>query len=428
VLDSPREATSVADIERAITLFERGGAKDFALGEIRRLRRAVENAVDGAQHPALHALLQQLCELVLAPIGGLLGADEIARAVGVDDLGASDAAFCAALLPKVSRTFALSIEMLGPQLRASVRVAYLLCRIVDTIEDDERLSQESRKRLFDCFESSLCSEAGRPDLLQDLSQALDLGRGADAELCGGSGAVIRSFRHLDPREQDAIRPHVLEMSLGMREYTARADRDGKLRLRDLPDLERYCYFVAGTVGKLLTALFELRAPGLDEERRRAISERAVSFGLGLQMVNIVKDVAGDYHRGDCYIPQSLAQAHGLATDRILDPLLRGPALATVREICEVARRHLARAREYTTLWPEQGGEEVRLFCAVPLALALATLTEVEQGGDTLRQGATPKVSRETVAEIVHSARDAVHDNRSLSQMLNRYSPQPAAGV
>ncbi|MBL8742584.1 MAG: squalene/phytoene synthase family protein, partial [Myxococcales bacterium] len=50
----------------------------------------------------------------------------------------ADRAFCDEVLPGVSRTFALSIQALVPELREAICVAYLLCRIVDTVEDDRR--------------------------------------------------------------------------------------------------------------------------------------------------------------------------------------------------------------------------------------------------------------------------------------------------
>jgi len=42
-------------------------------------------------------------------------------------------AYQEAILPKVSRTFALTIPQLPPALRDVVANAYLLCRIADTI-------------------------------------------------------------------------------------------------------------------------------------------------------------------------------------------------------------------------------------------------------------------------------------------------------
>ncbi|MBI5482428.1 MAG: squalene/phytoene synthase family protein [Deltaproteobacteria bacterium] len=189
----------------------------------------------------------------------------------------------------------------------------------------------------------------------------------------------------------------------MREYAGRAARDGRLVLVDVADLERYCYFVAGTVGKLLTALF-LEAVPLGPERRRRVEARAVSFGLGLQLVNIVKDVAADMSRSTCFVPRGLAEAHGVPLDRLLDPTLRPRARAVIGALCARARAHLQAAQEYTLAWPAREGLEVRRFCAVPLALALASLDEVEYGGDSLRAGHTPKVGRATVvATLVGSA-------------------------
>lgn len=61
------------------------------------------------------------------------------------------------ILPKVSRTFALTIPQLPPELRRAVANAYLLCRIADTIEDEPALSAE-QKRVFE-MRSSMPSPA-----------------------------------------------------------------------------------------------------------------------------------------------------------------------------------------------------------------------------------------------------------------------------
>jgi phytoene/squalene synthetase len=91
-------------------------------------------------------------------------------------------------------------------------------------------------------------------------------------------------------------------------------------------------------------------------------------------------------------------------DRLLDPTLRPRARAVIGTLCARARIHLQAAQEYTLAWPAREGLEVRRFCAVPLALALASLDEVEYGRDSLRAGHTPKVGRATViATLVASA-------------------------
>jgi farnesyl-diphosphate farnesyltransferase len=333
-----------------------------------------------------------------------------------------DREFCAEMLPKVSRTFALSITALPESLRDAVRVAYLLCRIVDTVEDDAQLCGENRERLFDLFDLLMVDDRADTSPFERLSTELGIGAGTeDQRLCVGAGAVFRCFRALVLVQRTAIRPHVLEMSRGMREYTHQADRVGKLRLRDLEELERYCYFVAGTVGKLLTALFESEVPGLSRQVVAGVRARAVSFGLALQMVNIVKDVAADHQRGDCFLPEELAKSAGVSLDDILEPSRRDAGLMVVRAVCGRAREHLRRAEEYTMLWPVDGGRQVRLFCTVPLALALATLREVEHGADTLVVGKTPKVSREMVVQLFADANVAIERNDTLRWMLSYYA-------
>jgi farnesyl-diphosphate farnesyltransferase len=329
---------------------------------------------------------------------------------------AGDVAFCVRMLPEVSRTFALSIEALPEELREAVRVAYLLCRIVDTVEDGCGIAASHRQVLFDAFDEAMAHDGLPPETFEELSREAmgEEVEPAERELCLDAGAVFRRFRSLPRAQREAIRPHVQEMSFGMREYVMRAGDRG-LQLSSMEDLEHYCYYVAGTVGNLLTGLFLLHVPGVAAETRSELEARAVSFGLGLQMVNIVKDVAADHERGGhCYLPLAPSE---LAPADLLSPARRDAALSVVRAVCGRAREHLERAREYTLLWPVPGGVEVRHFCAVPLALALATLDEVERSSATLRPGATPKVSRETVARVLVEARQAVGSDEALRRLF-----------
>jgi farnesyl-diphosphate farnesyltransferase len=340
------------------------------------------------------------------------------RGQGQPPTAADDAAFCAAILPRVSRTFALSIEALPDSLRPAVRVAYLLCRVVDSVEDEPTLSNGQRGELFDCFDR-LLDHGGDPSELEHACARASVGGArADGELCRRAGSVFRELWALPSPQHEAITPHVREMSSGMRAY---CERGAGQRLADLADLERYCYFVAGTVGNLLTALFE-QTVDLPEETRIAVRTRAVGFGIGLQMVNIVKDVASDFDRGVCFLPSSLAGEHGLVLERLLDPTMREAGLAVIRAVCLRAREHLCRAEEYVSLWPTAGpgapeGRAVRLFCVVPLALALATLRVVRQGDDALRVGAEPKVSRAAVARVLAEAGRAAASNAALAELL-----------
>jgi farnesyl-diphosphate farnesyltransferase len=340
-----------------------------------------------------------------------------------------DLAFCNELLGEVSRTFALSIQSLPDSLRNAVCIAYLLCRTVDTVEDDRRVTPVFRRALFDSFDAALSAAAEgdpAPSLaFEDLAAAAELGDGYEALLCKQAGAVFRAFAALSPEERGIIEPRLLEMSRGMRAYSERAESEGRLQIRDLPDLELYCYYVAGTVGELLTDLFMLACP-VDPKRRGELIARSVRFGLALQLVNILKDVVEDSERGACFLPTSVASEHGLDLSRLLAPEERARGLTVLRKLARRSREHLAEAEQYTRLWPlTAAGREVRLFCAGPLALALGTLREVEHGDDALRGDRAPTVSRAFVARTFEQMRRAVgaadqgESDRLLGELFDR---------
>ncbi len=340
---------------------------------------------------------------------------------------ARDAAFCRRMLPQVSRTFALSIAMLPPTLRDAVGDAYLICRIVDSIEDDARLSHSERLALFDAFDSVIADDALDERVLERAARKAAVGEtAAESELCARSGAVMRAFRALDRSQREAIRPHVLEMSRGMREYAARAARDGRLRIADVADLERYCYFVAGTVGELLTDLFALEVPGIDARTLAELRRLAVPFGIGLQLVNIVKDVAGDLERGVCFLPASLAAREGVALEELLEPARRAKAMRVVESVCDLAEEKLRDAQTYTLAWPRERAHAIRLFCSVPLVLALASLRVVRDGTRALVRDTTPKVGRVELFTIVRDVLASIDDDRALAGLFARHASYRAA--
>jgi phytoene/squalene synthetase len=332
----------------------------------------------------------------------------------------ADGEFLKRILPRVSRTFALSIDALPEMLSEPVRVAYLLCRLVDTVEDEPRLDPERRQLLFARFDAELQDGDERPTGFESDVQTL-VDDGADGELCRNAGAVLRRYRRLEGGKRHLIRTRLLEMSRGMRIYAARGDLAGGRRIHTIDDLERYCYFVAGTVGKLLTDLFERSVPPLTYEALGQVRSRSVSFGIGLQLVNILKDVAADLVRGDCFLPKSLAAANGVATESLLEPANREAALRIVRTVAERARCHLENAAEYTMSWGLPEGAPIRLFCAVPLILALGTLEIIESGHDVLLSNAEPKVSRAFVAEVLSRAREAAESDASLRHLIASFS-------
>ncbi|MGF1510786.1 MAG: polyprenyl synthetase family protein [Myxococcota bacterium] len=417
LVDKSRDETTDADIRRAKDILEASGSIAFSQDEIERRRRAALDAASATGDRRLQELAEFLADLFVEPLASAQLPPRPQNA-GASEVWTPDHdAFMRRILPEVSRTFALSIEALPEELRDAVRISYLLCRMLDTVEDEAGLSLARRHGLFDAFDGVLSGKmpasafANAPEWSEDASNP-------EYTLCRHAEAVFKAFEDLPDAMQEAVRPHVLEMAAGMREYTSRMDRFGQMRIRDLEDLDRYCYYVAGTVGLLLTELFLLSLPPEQANQVRPEAEaRAVEFGQGLQLVNIIKDVSTDSERGVCYMPEDLASALELKPEDLVRPEHRKAALQVLGQVLSHAHQHLDRAIEYTLVWPEDSAEDIRFFCAVPLGLALATLDEVSRSNDALRPSQTPKVGRRTVMAIFEQARRAVGSNFALHRLL-----------
>lgn len=309
------------------------------------------------------------------------------------DLGAAWA-FCHATLPAVSRTFALNIPILPARLRDAVCVAYLLCRTADTIEDVETLPAALRSALFAGLAEAMRGGEAPTVLTGDWAAEA---APADARLVAGLSQVLIAFRSLDAAQRGPIADCVLEMIAGMGRLS-RCDESGVRTVSgDLAAVDEYCHVVAGTVGVMLTRLFAAEPPGLagPADETRELGRR---FGLGLQWVNILKDLPADARRGVCFVPPEF-----------VEPATGGLRLSAARrgELISRAMGHLAAAERYILRVPA-ASEGVRLFCLWALMLAYGTLREVSRGAEPA------KVSRDEVMEILERSRAAVADNAALA--------------
>lgn len=87
----------------------------------------------------------------------------------------------------------------------------------------------------------------------------------------------------------------------------------KHRYANWPELERYCYLVASTVGLMSMPIIGL-AEGVTFENA---APYAIKLGQALQLTNILRDVGEDAARGRVYLPQTdLARFHLTAEELI----------------------------------------------------------------------------------------------------------------
>jgi farnesyl-diphosphate farnesyltransferase len=272
-----------------------------------------------------------------------------------------------ALLRSTSRTFAAGIEALPGELRDAVTLAYLVLRVSDYFEDSPNLPASDKRKSLERW-AALIERAGEPldegavQLLLDgiASEDRDL---PDRLAAQEAGPILAGLARISLPFRAPIQRHTTATTLGMSRWSARGS--------DFPDeaaLDDYMFEVAGRVGLLLTELFSAHSPRI-RSRAEELTRYAVSFGLGLQTVNVIRGLHEDPERGWSYVPKDILSPDiGPAVLRDLEP-------ATQRKILDFlvrkAGRHIADGLQYCQILPrrERG---IRVFCIIPALLALKT--------------------------------------------------------
>src|SRR5688572_29969079 len=102
-----------------------------------------------------------------------------------------DWAFCEQALVDVSRTFSKPIQLLPEPLRVALTCGYLLCRVVDTVEDYPELGGRERDDLFSLFIDVLDRERPAEDFSRAFRDSSELS--ADLALARSLPRVLRVF-------------------------------------------------------------------------------------------------------------------------------------------------------------------------------------------------------------------------------------------
>ena len=299
------------------------------------------------------------------------------------------------ILQGVSRTFALTIPQLPVELSGVVSNAYLLCRIADTIEDDKDLALEQKKLFADRFINVVAAKEDAESFAHDLHPLLSPASSEDErDLIDNTAAVIRITHEYNPRQRQALERCVRIMSEGMARYQETNVKNG---LSDQADMDNYCYHVAGVVGEMLTELFCNYSEEMNQHNELMMS-LAVSFGQGLQMTNILKDIWEDQDREMCWLPRDVFEKHGLDLSRLHEGKQTPGFDSALQQLIGLAHTHLENALRYTMLVPahEVG---IRRFCLWALGMAVLTLRKINNNKD-FKAGKQVKISRRSVKATI----------------------------
>jgi len=304
------------------------------------------------------------------------------------------------ILPQVSRTFALTIPQLPEPLVLVVSNAYLLCRIADTIEDDSLLTSDQKTVFSNHFIDVVSGKESPHSFAEQLAPLLSKNTPrAEQDLIQNTPLVIEITHSFNLNQQTQLIRCIKIMSNGMAHFQRTASLNG---LKNVEELNQYCYVVAGVVGEMLAALFCDYSQDIAKHQTQ-LEKLSVSFGQGLQMTNILKDIADDKERGICWLPQDL----------FVDGFEIG-----IKKTLKITCEHLQQAMNYIYLIPKNE-TGIRKFCLWAVAMAVLTLRKIakEKGFYT---GQQVKISRQTVKMVVLGSNLLIKQDKILQFLFEKF--------
>ena len=208
------------------------------------------------------------------------------------------------MLAGVSRSFYLTLRLLPVPMRDAASLGYLLARTSDTLADSTNATHQTKSEFLDQFRAAVAGEQQSPRWPVALLNTVPDPR--ERRLLEACGDLIEWLGRLPAGEAALVREVVAIIIGGQKldlERFADASREHPFALPDDAALEDYTWRVAGCVGAFWTKLgFLTMKDRFSISTEADLLERGIAYGKGLQLVNILRDVAEDRSTGRCYLP------------------------------------------------------------------------------------------------------------------------------
>ncbi len=306
------------------------------------------------------------------------------------------------LLRGVSRSFYLTLRVLPGSLRPPLSLAYLLARTSDTIADSLHDDPHQRLERLAGFKRAVAGETyGVKEL-----PVVDLPNVWEGKLLQTIPALLAQLARQPAAARDLIRAVISEIVDGQSNdithfecgnsqahERSTAEPSSGTKVTALPAaaaLNRYTFQVAGCVGDFWTRLCALNKPRSLRDGVEPLAAKGVRYGMGLQLVNILRDLPEDLANGRCYLPADELTLANCTPDTLQhDTEAASPVF---KNWLQHARDHLVFADEYVK---SLRGWRITFACRLPLALAHATLDQLGNSIPTVKI----KVSRQQLRQL-----------------------------
>ncbi|MFP4661479.1 MAG: squalene/phytoene synthase family protein [Halanaerobiales bacterium] len=302
--------------------------------------------------------------------------------------------YCKKILPKVSRSFAITIPMLDAEIKLPVLITYLQDRLLDNFEDeisDQDISIDERKKMMDKVVELFTPDVGDvEEVAREISEYAELMPEKSLQDLTENALIVRwAYDSLGEVAKSLSFKWLEEMNRGMKKYLTHD-------VRTFVDLDEYCYYVAGTVGGFLTDVVIFYSSISEEESDRLLANYNAS-GLFLQKVNLIRDIKKDIeNREKHYWPLTSLKT---SIRRIMDKENKKEGMSVLAAMIDDVKNHIPNLISYYHSIPREM-KGYRKFYSVNNALGLATIEKLE-GNEEVLYGKKPvKVSKIELLSII----------------------------
>ncbi|WP_018969340.1 phytoene/squalene synthase family protein [Rubritalea marina] len=292
------------------------------------------------------------------------------------------------VLKGVSRSFYLTIRLLPPKMRQPIALGYLLARASDTIADTAAVPAELREDCLYRFTHALGDQAERVKLQQLLENDFIHYQSNEKEqqLLQRMADVFTWYDQVPSWQRESIDRVLGFICRGQMQDIRHFSIESQSVLSSSKALESYCFHVAGCVGEFWSEIGIQSMYRFSRLEPEELKELGGDYGIGLQLVNILRDIPEDFANGRCYLPVADMNDKQLILDE--------------------AERWRARARDYVESGLAYSSSLRSWRCKVatvlPALIARETLDLLEEASwEDLEAGV--KVSRKVVRQCLWRA-------------------------
>ena len=317
------------------------------------------------------------------------------------------------ILRSVSRSFYLSIRLLPARLREPVGLAYLLARTTDTVADTAQIPSDVRAEKLK--QSSRAIQGGSdPNVIVDLAVSF-----APLQKDAAERTLVESFpeslawlERLGTADRADVRALLDKITRGQMLDLQRFGEPSEVRaLARATDLDEYTYLVAGCVGEFWTQVCfrHLRNfSRLSEEEMLGLGKR---YGMGLQLINILRDAGSDLRAGRCYFPEEALAAAGITPAQIIQQPER--FLPIYQKWTEKAETGLDAGMQYSLAIRNR---RVRAATVLPTLIGKRTLALLRNAGATVLHRSI-KIPRAKVRAMIAQLAITLASRQSIERMF-----------